>query len=157
MEPKQKMSANRHVDLSVGSAEADLFGKSVEVGDRYVPQHIFVTFPGVSGQPKLELTIDSSSGVPRCTDLHISSSPDGREVRTQDLRQVDLETWIESIVPLFMDEIIERRTMENGSVEVTSRVRVADSEAASTKTAKKELQKARRAALETLRAEKVIT
>lgn len=145
MESSRSMKMRNRVDLEVGWAEADLLAKTVEVGDHEVPELIFVTFPGVDGQPQLELTIDSSSGVPRCADLRVSSMPGGREVRTHDLRQVDLATWIEAIVPLFMNEIVERRTSKDGLLQKTV-VRVADSDATYTKAAKKELQQSLRAA-----------
>lgn len=145
MESSRSMKVRSRIDLEVGWAEADLLGRTVDVGGHEVPDLIFVTFPGVDTQPKLELTIDSSSGVPRCVDLRVSSTAGGREVRTYDLRQVDLATWIEAIVPLFMSEIVERRTSPDGLVQTKSVQRVADSDAAYTKVAKKELQKSLRA------------
>lgn len=137
------MKGRRRVNLEVGWAEADLFGKTVEVGDHEVPEFIFVKFPGVDGQPELEMTIDSSSGVPKCTRVMISALPEGREVRNHDLRQADLETWIESIVPVFMDEIVDRG---GGDFPMKTVQRVGDGDAAYARAARKELQKARRAA-----------
>jgi hypothetical protein len=136
------MVGKRRVEFDVGWAEADLFGKTIEVGDHLVPEQINVTFPGSEGQPQLELTIDSSSGVSRCTKALLS----GPEVRTHDFREVNLETWIELIVPLFMDEIVERGTANGGRAQVKAVIRRADMDAGYTKAAKKELQKARRAA-----------
>jgi hypothetical protein len=148
MESSQAIKVRNRVDFEVGWAEADLAGKTVEVGDHTMPELIFVTFPGVDGQPKLEMTIDSSSGVPKCAYVAFSMVPGGgREVRTStDLRQADLETWIEAIVPLFMGEIVDRQIGDDGHIQTKIVQRVPDSDAAYTKAAKLVVQKTRRAA-----------
>ena len=136
------------INFEVGWAEADQTVRTVEVGDHTVPELIFVTFPGVDGQPKLEMTIDSSSGVPECAYLAFTRVPGGgRGVRTStDLRQADIETWIEAIVPLFMNEIVDRQIGNDGQVKTKIVQRVPDSDAAYTKAAKFVVQKTRRAA-----------
>jgi hypothetical protein len=103
--------------LDVGWADCDIVNM-VEVGDRLVPATIEVTFPGADGQPSLTMTIDSTSGVPRCTDLRIRAAADGREVRTTDLRAVTLEDWLEIIVSAAADPIISR---EGGTITTASR------------------------------------
>lgn len=95
------MRASRRIDLSVGWAETPDWTDVAVVGDRAVPRIIDVTFPGGGVQPRLTMTIDSSSGVPRCTQVSIESTEGGREVRTTDLRAVELANWVEIIVPLF--------------------------------------------------------
>ena len=130
----------RRVDLTVGWAETENDFDHVEIGDRLVARLIHVNFPGSGGQPALEMTIDSSSGVPRCTELRIASTDGGREVRTADVRAVAVENWIEAITPVFMDEITERGA--DGSI--SSVVRVADSDADYTRKARTVLREARR-------------
>jgi hypothetical protein len=135
------------INFEVGWAEADQAVRTVEIGDHTVPELIFVTFPGVDGQPKLEMTIDSSSGVPECAHVAFSKVAGGRGVRTStDLRQADLETWIEAIVPLFMNEIVDRQITDDGHIQTKIVQRVPDSDAAYTKAAKVVVQKTRRAA-----------
>ncbi len=129
----------RVVKLDVGWAESDELD-TVEVGDRLVARSIRVTFPGADGQPQLEMTIDSSSGVPRCAELRLVAVEGGREVRTTDLRLVAVEDWIEVVVPAFMDEITER---SGGGI--TAVTRVADSDADYSKKARRVLRQARRA------------
>ena len=92
---------SRHIELTVGWAETPHEVDVVVIGDRAVPRLIHVTFPGAGGQPSLNFTIDSSSGVPRCTRLSMETVEGGREVRTTDLRAIELANWIEKIVPLF--------------------------------------------------------
>lgn len=94
----------KRVDLSVGWAEGDLLD-GVLVGDHWACRIIEVTFPGAEGSPGLSMTIDSSDGVPRCTRLEITAREGGREVRTSDVRAVEIPTWIDAIVPLFMGEV----------------------------------------------------
>ncbi len=101
------MLHRRRIPLDVGWADCDATN-SVEVGDRRVPRTIEVTFPGADGQPSLEMTLDSSSGVPRCTDLRISAQQDGREVRTTDLRAVTIEDWLEVIVSAAAEVVVSR-------------------------------------------------
>lgn len=135
-----RMHMRERIDLSVGWAEYDAMGDDVRIGDRFVPQLVYVDFPGVDGQPRLTMTIDSSSGVPRCTDLRIESVEDGREVRTKDLRAVEVDNWIEAIVPLTMKQIVSEGP--NGAT--TSVIRVPDSNSADFKAAKATLTRARR-------------
>lgn len=90
----------KRVPLSHGWAESDDSDR-VWVGDRLVNRIINVEFEGVDGQPGLNMTLDSSDGVPRVTRLEVASVKGGREVRTTDIRAVKLEDWIEAIVPAF--------------------------------------------------------
>lgn len=92
----------RQVHLSAGGMASANESDPVWVGDRVVARCIEVEFPGVDGQPRLSMTIDSSTGVPRVSRLLIEQVEDGREVRTSDLRAVELANWIEAIVPAFM-------------------------------------------------------
>lgn len=87
----------RRIDLNVGWADCELTDL-VTIGDRLVPGTIDVTFPGAEGQPALTMTIDSTTGVPRCIEIRITAKPAGREVRTTDLRAVAIEDWLEAIV-----------------------------------------------------------
>lgn len=103
----KRTGLRRRIALDVGWAEADPVD-TVEVGDHLVPRVIDVVFAGADGQPRLEMRIDSSSGVPQCRELHLVAAEGGREVRPTDLRLVTTEVWKETIVPLFMDPITQR-------------------------------------------------
>jgi hypothetical protein len=87
----------RTVALNFGEAKYDQM-ELVPVGDRFVPQHISVHFPGDDDQPTLDLGIDIIGGVPMCTELKMAKKPDGREVRSKDLRIIRIEDWLEYIV-----------------------------------------------------------
>lgn len=100
----------KRVALNVGWADGN--GEMIRVGDRLVHQQIKVTFPGAGGQPRLEAVIDSQTGVPRVTDLTVTSVEDGREVRSTDLRSIEVESLLEAIVPLFT---LEGEWGEDGS------------------------------------------
>ena len=102
------MKIRRRVQLSTGWADGDL-GDMVPVGDRMGPRLIEVTLPGVEGQPGLSMTIDSTSGVPRCTRVQIEALPDGRAVRTTDVRAVSVDDWLEAIVPCFLSSEVNRQ------------------------------------------------
>lgn len=134
-----RMVMGTRIDLNVGWADYDGLGDKVRIGDRMVPHSVYVTLPGVDGQPRLTMTIDSSSGVPRCTDLRIESVEGGREVRTKDIRAVEVDNWIEAIVPLTMAQVVSEGPGGTNSV-----VRVPDSNSADFKAAKATLTRARR-------------
>lgn len=104
----QRRGPIQRVNLSTGWAEGDL-GDMVAVGDRMAPRLIEVTFPGVEGQPGLRMTVDSSSGVPRCTSVHIDATDGGRAVRTTDVRAVAVDDWLEAIVPAFLSSEVDRQ------------------------------------------------
>lgn len=113
----------KRVSLNVGWADGD--GEMVRVGDRLVHGLIRVTFPGAAGQPRLEAVIDSTAGVPRCTDLRLVAVDGGREVRSTDLRSVEVETLLEAIVPLFS---MEGEWSDDGSFQGVERVPDSNSE-----------------------------
>jgi hypothetical protein len=113
----------------------------VRVGDRLVSRVIDLEFPGTEGQPKLRMTIDSSSGVPRCTDIQISSVEGGREVRTTDLQLIKIHEWMEAVFSVASDEIIS--VNDDGST--TSVVRAPDLTSVDARAAKDVFKKARRA------------
>jgi hypothetical protein len=133
-----RMHMRRRIDLTVGWAEYDELGDDVRIGDRLVPRLVYVDFPGVDGQPRLTMTIDSSSGVPRCTDLRIESVEGGHEVRTKDLRAVEVDNWIEAIVPLTTSQVVSE-----GDGGVNAVIRVPDSDSADFKAARATLRQAR--------------
>lgn len=101
MKPRVKTRVN----LEAGYAEGS--GRLVQIGDRVVPATIEVHFLGLDGNPELRMTIDSTSGAPRCTDLRISSVEAGREVRTKDIRAVKVDDWVETIVPLLAFQVVD--------------------------------------------------
>ena len=111
------MKIRRTINLSVGWATFDQAEAPVRIGDRAIPAVIEVVLPGVDGQPRLEMTIDSSDGVPRCVDLTITRVDGGREVRTTDTRAVAIEDWIEAIVSATADRIEDR---DDGTVTIIS-------------------------------------
>ncbi len=91
----------RRVQLNFGYAEYDI-KTLTPIGDRLLPQRISVHFPaggvGDEMQPALDISIDLIDGVPMCTSLALTKSPDGREVRSKDLRDIRIEDWLEYIV-----------------------------------------------------------
>jgi hypothetical protein len=141
----ERMHMRTRIDLTVGWADFDQLGDDVRIGDRLVPRLIYVDFPGADGQPRLTMTIDSSSGVPRCTDLRIESVEGGREVRTKDLRAVEVDNWIETIVPLTASQVVSE-----GGGGVNAVFRVPDSESDDFKAARATLRHARRAGRRTV-------
>lgn len=85
------------------------------VGDRLVPSPIEVDFPGADGQPALTMFIEVVGGVPRCTELTLRRSEDGREIRTKDLKNIikgGLDSWIETVVAMCSGEIQESKPGE---------------------------------------------
>lgn len=84
---------------------------AVVVGDRFVPPVIEVDFPGVDGEPSLDMLIEVVDGVPRCTEITIKRTEGGREVRDKDLRAISkaegLDTWVETFVALCSGQIVE--------------------------------------------------
>jgi hypothetical protein len=136
----ERMHMGTRIDLTVGWADFDQMGDDVRIGDRLVPRLIYVDFPGADGQPRLTMTIDSSSGVPRCTDLRIESVEGGREVRTKDLRAVEVDNWIETIVPLTTAQVVS----EGDGGQVNAVRFVPDSDSADFKAARATLRQARR-------------
>jgi hypothetical protein len=115
------------IDFDTGWIEYDQLGgdDDVRVGDRLFPRAIDVTFPGVGGQPRLTMRVDSSSGVPRCTRLVIESIEGGREVRTTDVRAVEVDNWLDVIVPATAAEIVSEL---DGEVQAVIHVPRADSD-----------------------------
>jgi len=93
------------IDLNIGTASFDLLGDTVRVGDYLVPTLVYVLFPGADGQPELTMTIDSSTGLSRCSDLRLRAKDSSSEVRGKDLRAVEIESWIEMIMPLTVAHI----------------------------------------------------
>jgi hypothetical protein len=70
----------------------------VEIGDRLVPQEIFVYICGGIAQPDLEMKIEVRDGIPQCVELMFRARPDGPEVRDKDLAVVRVGDWLEQIV-----------------------------------------------------------
>lgn len=133
----------RRIDLDIGWVEGDLVGQ-VQIGDRLVSRIIRAFFPGADDQPELTMTIDSSSGVPRCTELCIRSTEGRREVRTTDVRAVEIDNWIEAIVPLFAHQVVG--TNERGGQRwVQAIVREPNSDAEDFNRARAVVRQARRA------------
>ena len=100
------------IEFKGGWAEAmEPSSSHVKIGDRLIPRTIRVYWPGGGGYriPNLSVVIDSSSGVPRCTEVHIEAIEGGREIRPGDLRGIDVDDVIEKIVPYFVGEILETR------------------------------------------------
>ncbi len=124
----------RRVQLNFGYAEYDIRTLS-PVGDRQLPQHISVHFPaggiGDEAQPALDMSIDLVGGVPICTSLTLTKSPDGHEVRSKDLRLIRIEDWLEYIVaacahPYETDGAKTRVVMASGEPTQADRRRVSD-------------------------------
>lgn len=87
--------------LKVGHAVGS--GPQVIVGDRAILNSVIeATLPGADGQPRLEVRVDSSDGVPRVTRLELVAVDGGREVRATDLRAIKVEDLVEAIVSACM-------------------------------------------------------
>ena len=97
----------RTIVFNSGSLRFPLLG-GAPVGDRLVPPVIEVELDGVDGQPALSMLVEVIDKVPRCTEISIKRSPNGREVREKDLRAVDLELWVETFVSWCSTELIEQ-------------------------------------------------
>ncbi len=67
------------------------------VGDRVLPVEAKAVFPSDATSPALELRLAVVDDVPQCREIRITSKEGGREVRTSDLRAVQLERWIEDL------------------------------------------------------------
>jgi hypothetical protein len=72
----------------------------VQVGDRMVPETIFVAFDGDGEQPSLRMKIEVRQGVPVCSELQLTARPSGREIRPKDLRAVHIDSRVEQAVGL---------------------------------------------------------
>lgn len=90
------MASRFRVNFQQGWAEGDSFPR-VELADRSVPQRIDVHFPGIDGQPELNMRLEVLDGRPQIREMRITSVEDGREVRDKDLRAVDITQWVEDI------------------------------------------------------------
>lgn len=134
----------QRIELEIGYVTGDLFG-DVALGDARVSRTIELDAPGADGQPGLRMTIDSSSGVPRCTRIEVASVEGGREVRSTDLRAVHIDHLIEAIVPLFTVPV-ERQA--DGSI--SGVIRVPDSDSDHFKQARKLLREARKESRRTI-------
>lgn len=89
---------NRRVRLTTGWADYDM-GQLVRIGRRAIPKRVEVTFPSTADNwPSAHFVIEVRSGVPVCTEFTIRAHPEGREVRTQDFRAVQIEEWVENIL-----------------------------------------------------------
>lgn len=77
-----------------------------QVGDRLLPAEVIATFPSDATSPALRLRLAIVDGVPQCRDIHIEAKPEGREVRTSDLRSVPLEQWIGDLFAVAASRIV---------------------------------------------------
>lgn len=77
-------------------------GDLTEVGDRLVPSRIEVAIVSAAdAEPVFSGLIEVVGGIPRWTDIRLTSEPSGREIREKDLRGIALEDWIEDFVAHF--------------------------------------------------------
>jgi hypothetical protein len=84
-------------ELAYGWAEYDMLDR-VRVGDRVIPRRIDVTIPKTGDLPSFSMRMEVRRGVPVCTEVTVRAKDDGREVRTTDLRAVQIEDWLEDVV-----------------------------------------------------------
>lgn len=129
------------VDLNTGWA-SDLDSEYVEVGDRLVARRIQVHLAGAQGQPQADVIIDSSQGRPMCVELMVRASERGPEVRTRDIRLLNIEDVIDAVVPLFTSTEFTRH--ENGGV--SAKIVVPDSDSENYKQARRAIRGVQRAA-----------
>lgn len=73
-------------------------GELVPVGDFALPRQMEVIWPGADGQPRLEALIEVIDGVPRLTEWQLKRVDGGREIRQRDLRAIQLDEFVETIV-----------------------------------------------------------
>jgi len=103
-----RVRRNTRVEIEgIGYIEWDFMSQGVRVGDRLLPPEVEVHFPSAPDLPALKMHLEVVEGVPQCRSLTIESKPDGREVRTLDLRAVALEDWIEKLYSLAATVIVE--------------------------------------------------
>jgi len=91
--------------------------ESVDVGDLRVPSPIEVDFPGIEHQVSLFMLIEVIDGVPRCTEIKLSSHDGKTEVRAKDLKALldwGLDNLIEQVVSICSGRIKERGVSEDG-------------------------------------------
>ncbi|WP_414944542.1 hypothetical protein [Amycolatopsis sp. cmx-11-32] len=74
--------------------------------DQLIPPEITVVMPSAPDLPSLTMKIEMRKEVPVCTEVTIQAKEDGREVRTTDLRAVQLQDLIELIVTAVSSKII---------------------------------------------------
>jgi hypothetical protein len=105
----------QRIERDWGYADADAGKPPVRVGDRWIPETIEAHFLGADGQPELHLTIETrAGGVPECSEVRLTRAPDGRAVRTLDLRAVKIADWVNDIAAMFAARVVEER--ESGEV-----------------------------------------
>jgi len=107
------------------SIEHDGACRTVDVGGGvYLPERFEMSWPSVDGHPGLHMSFAVSDGVPQCREVRITSSEDGRGVRTSDLRALRVDDWIETVCALIGEHEIERTA--DGIVTTVSTNRAAD-------------------------------
>lgn len=129
------------VDLNWGWAEQADNSDPVEIVDRVVARRIRACFPGSGGQPQVEILIDSSSGRPRCVDVRFTATEQGPEVRSKDLRLLDVDDLTERLVALF--STTDYRFDDRGGLHAV--IRVPDTESPEFRAARSAMRGVRRA------------
>lgn len=84
----------------------------VEIDGRLVPPWIEIDFPGKE-RPALYMEIKLIDLVPRLVQFRLTANPGEREVRAKDLRDVNLDEWVETAVALCSWEVVS--TDEEGN------------------------------------------
>lgn len=96
-----RITLSNQQGLKVGEAVGS--GPPVVVGDRAILNSVIeAALPGADGQPRLEVRVDCSDGVPRVTRLELAAVDGGREIRATDLRAIKVEDLVEAIVSACM-------------------------------------------------------
>ncbi|OLZ43262.1 hypothetical protein BS329_39940 [Amycolatopsis coloradensis] len=78
----------------------------MRVRDQLIPPEVMVEMPSAPDLPSLTMKIEMRKEVPVCTEITIRAKEDGREVRTTDLRAVQLQDLLELIVTAVSSKII---------------------------------------------------
>lgn len=77
--------------------------KLVPVGDRLVPEAIFIKVDSDNANPELKMKIEVRQGIPIFTEVTLKSNPGGPDIRDRDLKNIYLDNWLREIVAEFSE------------------------------------------------------
>ena len=106
------------IPLEWGRLEYDAGAVGVRIGDRLLPERLRAVFPGADGQPSLEMLLEVVDGIPSCQELTLRRTEGGRDVRTDDLRRIRVETWLENLFSIAALRVTNERETDSGTTAV---------------------------------------
>jgi len=89
----------------------------VRLGDYLVPRHAFYDLVGANGLPDLHIHFEVRDGRPEVVDFQITSKPDGRGIRSADVRALNLDDLATSVFQDFAQVVVDDSTGEVTYVE----------------------------------------